>query len=277
MDQILRFCASTPKRFPPDSAESGFEDHRPGDSREESAVSIHIDTASMFYDPKVRPRCVVRARIPGVYILGYLHLDIEQWLQGGDEFESLIHGEDEFSILRGWYLSSCTQSILERNSMDGLMLDTTWKIIRKYMTTIIMAVYRNVGIPLGLAFGTAETMELYEQHFGAFNHMFGIDLSHYILEPDQGSALCSLGTSKGQVQLFCLRHFLLSLKQNEFSCQIGNLVKCQTEDKFESLRRMYRVFHIRCSTVHHDRGCAACPWREQGKVTLRKLAAAKTR
>jgi hypothetical protein len=60
-----------------------------------------------------------------------LQLDIGQWLRGDDEFERLIHGEDEFSILHGWYVSPWTQSILKRNSVDGLMLDTTWKVIRK--------------------------------------------------------------------------------------------------------------------------------------------------
>jgi hypothetical protein len=46
--------------------------------------------------------------------------------------------------------------------MDGLMLDTTWEIIRKDVTTIIMAVCRNVGFPLGFAFGAAETVQLYD-------------------------------------------------------------------------------------------------------------------
>jgi hypothetical protein len=39
---------------------------------------------------------------------------------------------------------------------------------------------------------------------------------------------------------------------------------------------IYRVSHIRCSTARHERGCAACPRREQGKATLRRLAAVKT-
>jgi hypothetical protein len=39
----------------------------------------------------------------------------------------------------------------------------------------------------------------------------------------------------------------------------------------------YRVSHIRCSTARHARGCAACPRREQGKETLKRLAAVKTR
>jgi hypothetical protein len=70
---------------------------------------------------------------------------------------------------------------------------------RKYLTTIIMAVYRNVGVPLGFAFDTAESVELYEQHFGAFNHLFKIDLSHYVLDLDQSLALCWPCQSKGQV------------------------------------------------------------------------------
>jgi hypothetical protein len=80
------------------------------------------------------------------HIPGYLHLDIGQWLRGDDEFERPIRGEDEFSILRGWYVSTWAQPILERNSVDGLMLDTTWKVIRKYVTPIIMAVYRNMAV-----------------------------------------------------------------------------------------------------------------------------------
>jgi hypothetical protein len=117
-------------------------------------------------------------------------LDIGQWLRGDDEFERLICGEDEFSILCAWHGGSWAQPILERNSVEGLMLETTWKVIRKYVTMIIIAGYRNMGIPLGFTFGAAESVELYEQHFGAFNHLFEINLSHYILESDEGSALC---------------------------------------------------------------------------------------
>jgi hypothetical protein len=32
------------------------------------------------------------------------------------------------------------------------MLDTTWQVIRKYVAAMIMAVDRNVGIPLTFAF-----------------------------------------------------------------------------------------------------------------------------
>jgi hypothetical protein len=39
----------------------------------------------------------------------------------------------------------------------------------------------------------------------------------------------------------------------------------------------YRVSHIKCNTARHERGRAACPLREQGKATLRRLAAVNTR
>jgi aspartate kinase len=39
----------------------------------------------------------------------------------------------------------------------------------------------------------------------------------------------------------------------------------------------YRASDIRCSTARHEKGCAACARREQGKVTIRRLAAVKTR
>jgi hypothetical protein len=79
------------------------------------------------------------------------------------------------------------------------MLDTTWRVLRQYVTAILMAVYRNVGIPHGFAFAVAETVELYQEHYTAFERLFTIDLRRYILESDQGSALCALCARHGQM------------------------------------------------------------------------------
>jgi hypothetical protein len=119
--------------------------------------------------------------------------------------------------------------------VDGFMPDTTWKVIRSYVAAILMAVPRNVGIPLAFAFGVAETVELYEQHYNAFLRLFEIDLKQYILESDQIPALCALCAARNQPQLLCLRHFLLSLKRKEFSCQVVNLVKCRTGSRVQML------------------------------------------
>jgi hypothetical protein len=114
-------------------------------------------------------------------------------------------------------------------SIDGLMLDTTWHVLGQYVTSLLMAVYRNVAVPLGFAFGVAETVDLYNQHYGAFAQLFGIELQKYIMESDQYSTVSALCKLKEQRLLFCPRRFLLSLKSKEFSLAVGNLVKCRKE------------------------------------------------
>jgi hypothetical protein len=44
-----------------------------------------------------------------------------------------------------------------------------------------------------------------------------------------------------------------------------------------SRHRTYRMSHIRCDTARHEKDCAACPRREQGKTSLRRLTAVKAR
>jgi hypothetical protein len=141
------------------------------------------------------------------HIPGYFHVDIGPRVTGDEAFEKVDRNGVDHSILRGCYLSPWACSILRDNALDGLMLDTTWMVIREYVTSILMGVYRNVGIPLGFAFSLGETTELYEQHYRAFADLFGLDLSQYILESDQGAALCAICAAKHQTQLFRLRHF----------------------------------------------------------------------
>jgi hypothetical protein len=59
--------------------------------------------------------------------------------------------------------------------------------------------------------------------------------------------------------------------------QLGDILSLESSVIYMSPCVMYRVSHIRCSTARHERGCAACPRREQDKATLRRLAAVKTR
>jgi hypothetical protein len=59
-----------------------------------------------------------------------------------------------------------------------------------------------------------------------------------------------------------------------FFCRILRVFPLVLDD-FGSDR--YRASHIRCSTARHERGCAACLRREQGKAILRRLVAVKTR
>jgi hypothetical protein len=69
-------------------------------------------------------------------------------------------------------------------SIDGLVLNTTWHVLGQYVTSLLMAVYRNVAVPLGFAVEVAEMVDLYGQHYGLFAQLFGIELQKYILESD---------------------------------------------------------------------------------------------
>jgi hypothetical protein len=41
------------------------------------------------------------------------------------------------------------------NTIDGLMLDTTWHVLTQYVTSLLMLVYEKVAAPLGFAFGVS--------------------------------------------------------------------------------------------------------------------------
>jgi hypothetical protein len=152
-----------------------------------------------------------------------------------------MRDDEQYSILPGCCVSPWARSILTYHVIDGLMLDTTWRVLRQDVAAIVMAVYGNVGIPLGFAFGVAETIEPYEQHYTALADLFGIQLAQYTVESDRGSALCGLCARHRQTQLFCLRHFLLSRKLKEFSFPVANLVKCRTSEELETLKNVYEV------------------------------------
>jgi hypothetical protein len=92
---------------------------------------------------------------------GYLQTDIGGKVPG-EGFAEVMRDGEQYSILRGCSVSPWALPMLTDHVTDPLMLDTTWRVLRQYGTAIVMAVYGNVGIPLGFAFGVAETIELYE-------------------------------------------------------------------------------------------------------------------
>ena len=73
-----------------------------------------------------------------------------------------------------------------------MLLDTTWKILPNYDTSILMGSSMNTGIPLSFAFGEGETKELYNLHFKHFKSLFNIDLERFNFESDQGVSLLSI-------------------------------------------------------------------------------------
>jgi hypothetical protein len=120
------------------------------------------------------------------------------------------------------------------------MLDTTWTVLRQYVTALLVAVSRNTAIPLAVAFGHVEDFELYEQFWSVFQEQFGIDLSSFILVSDQGSGLRKFAREQHFTRSLCLRHFLVTLKDRIFSVFVHRIVKVCTEEELEILLNVYR-------------------------------------
>jgi hypothetical protein len=107
---------------------------------------------------------------------GYLHVEIGRKVPG-ESFAEVMRDGEQYSILRGCYVSPWARSVLTDHVIDGLILDTTRHVLRQDVTSIIMPGYGNAGIPLRFAFGVAETIELYERHDTALANLFGIQLA----------------------------------------------------------------------------------------------------
>jgi hypothetical protein len=168
---------------------------------------------------------------------GYLKL----WLKprwSSDRLESFLDRDTEFSIVNGCWVHSSSAVILrnsEANMICCLMMDTTWSIMRQYVTAIMVAVSNNTAVPLAFAFGRVEDSGLYQMFFSIFYEIFQIDLSDYILETDQGSALVKFARDHAFRQRFCLRHFIANLKDHTFAVFVYHLIKTRTETEFRTL------------------------------------------
>jgi hypothetical protein len=164
---------------------------------------------------------------------------LEPWTIPG----SLASELQTHSIVGGLFIHSRAVSILqnrEQNRIAGLMMDTTWSVMRQYVTSILVAVSRNTAIPLGLAFGPAETSELYEQFYTGFSS-HGVDLANFIIESDQGPALISFCERHGITRRFCLHHFLRTLKDPIFAVYVGDIVPARTDIELQLLFERYSV------------------------------------
>ncbi|KAK8892033.1 hypothetical protein M9Y10_029255 [Tritrichomonas musculus] len=151
----------------------------------------------------------------------------------------VLNGE-EYTIISGIYILPDSESIIsENNIIDGMLLDTTWKILPNYDTSILMGSSMNTGIPLSFAFGEGETKELYNLHFKHFKSLFNIDLERFNFESDQGVSLLSIFKEKSINYFVCLRHLLVNLKFNEFSYAIKNIIFCCTEFELQRSIEFY--------------------------------------
>jgi hypothetical protein len=109
--------------------------------------------------------------------------------QPDDNCHRVNHNDFEYSVLSGVWLNALPAAALVNNEIDGLILDTTFKVIRQYHTAILLAITHNVGLPLGFSFRLQESVDLYGHFYTTFRDERGINLTRDIILSDQGVAL----------------------------------------------------------------------------------------
>ena len=172
-------------------------------------------------------------------IVGFLNLTLTKYHEK-DNLPTMKINNELYTILDGIYISPFVLSLFKKREdlIHGLLMDTTWKIINKFVTSILMISIRNVGFPIAYAFGPAEDKVLYEKFIKQFKDLFDIDLKGYIVQSDQGSALKSV-CDAFKNHIACLRHFLVSLKAKPFSFQIGQIIKCKCIKDLNAILMQY--------------------------------------
>jgi hypothetical protein len=171
---------------------------------------------------------------------------LKMWVKprwDSDQLEEFTSDDVSYSIISGCWVHPLAASILqnrEQNHICCLMMDTTWSIMRQYVTAFCIAVAYNTAIPLAFAFGRVEDCELYNLFWDVFLTRYGIDLSKFRLESDQGSGLCKFAREHSITQRYCLRHLLATFKDKIFGVYLHYLIKARTLREFDALREAYR-------------------------------------
>jgi hypothetical protein len=174
---------------------------------------------------------------------GFLQLWVKPRWQS-DHLQAFDYEGVQMSIVSGCWVHPSAPSILENsegNLITCLMADTTWTVMREYVTAILVAISHNTAIPLAFSFGPIEDSNLYDMFYNIFNERFNLNLSRFTLESDQGSGLARFARMHGIVQRFCLRHFLATLKDHVFAVFVHFLVKVETQAELSLLLEYYRL------------------------------------
>jgi hypothetical protein len=114
-------------------------------------------------------------------------------------------------------------------------MDTTWRVVHLYVASILTMVIANVGIPIALSFGLTKDSVLYRAFYITLKSLFDIDLSTFIIESDQRSALRTICVKYRNCHLACLRHPLVSFLCGPFAFKIGHFVRCRGDGDFMTL------------------------------------------
>lgn len=147
---------------------------------------------------------------------GYMKFDICKDCSHLSKFPLITYEDEKWRILGGIYISNFASSIIELNQKKKIscfLLDTTFRALPAFVTSILMVSIYNVGIPIAFSFSLSENEEIYQRIYKTFKKKLSIDLSKYLFESDQGTALISFFTKNNFKNFVCNRHLLVSLKK----------------------------------------------------------------
>ena len=108
-------------------------------------------------------------------------------------------------------------------------MDTTWKALPHYVTSIITSCLKNTSLLIGFIFGQSETADTYDLLLQTIQNEIGVSFNKTVMESNQGSALHSFCTSHSMKHFACLRHLLANLKKFSYSYELSQIVTCSGE------------------------------------------------
>jgi hypothetical protein len=155
-----------------------------------------------------------------------------------DSRHLVIHDHHEYSRLFGVSLSAPGVATLAINEIDGLVLDTTFNVIRQYHPAILLAIIHNLGLPLTFFCAPQESIESYD-HIGPLSAMKrGLTSSDTSCSPVRelpSRRLCEDTNFIDFASAISFKHCLIYICGQA----IGNLVNARGRKEFDVLYQLY--------------------------------------
>ena len=145
-----------------------------------------------------------------------------------------VFEDKEYHIISGTFILPQAKSLLENQNIiiDGFLLDTTWRIMPYYVTSILTACFMNTSLPIAYAFGHGETKDLYSFLLKTVESQINVKFKGKVFESDQGPSLKSLFKEWGIIHLCCIRHFFHNLKKFDYFYEMKNIINCATQFEY---------------------------------------------
>lgn len=105
---------------------------------------------------------------------GYLKINLARHNNNNKKLDQITIDDKKYYVLRWAYITPFASSIIKDPNVNGMMLDTTWRLLQKYIVSIPTLVIKNVGVPIGFTFSLIEDTFIYKEFFDSFQNSFAL-------------------------------------------------------------------------------------------------------